>query len=96
MDVNNELIDYLATLARLKIQPADKPQLREDMQKMIGFIEKLQDLNTEGVTPLLHMTEAIDRLRKDEVKNLMERSSALNEATKKDNQFFLVPKVIKK
>jgi aspartyl-tRNA(Asn)/glutamyl-tRNA(Gln) amidotransferase subunit C len=96
MEVNNELIDHLSKLARLKINPADKDVLREDLGKMIGFIEKLQNINTDGIPPLLHMTEEINKLRIDEVKTEITRETALKAAQKKDEQFFHVPKVIKK
>jgi len=96
MEVNNALIDNLAKLARLKIQPSEKEMLRKDMEKMIGFIELLQNLNTEGVDPLLHMTTEIDRLREDKVSTSMTREKALTNAAKKDLHFFHVPKVIKK
>ncbi|MFN9710153.1 MAG: Asp-tRNA(Asn)/Glu-tRNA(Gln) amidotransferase subunit GatC [Bacteroidota bacterium] len=96
MEVNNALIDNLAKLARLKIQPSEKEMLRKDMEKMIGFIEQLQNLNTAGVDPLLHMTTEIDRLREDEVVSSISREDALKNAAKKDLQFFHVPKVIKK
>ena len=95
MNVNLDTIHYLAKLARLKIRDEEAEVLRIDLEKMIGFVETLQNLNTDNVEPLLHMTEEIDRLRKDEAVSLPYREEALKQAPHKDNQFFLVPKVIK-
>lgn len=96
MEVTNELIDKLSTLARLKIEPDQKDSLRSDMQQLIGFIEKLQELDTTGIEPLMHMTTEINQLRADIVHHPISREEALQNAAAKDEQFFLVPKVIKK
>jgi aspartyl-tRNA(Asn)/glutamyl-tRNA(Gln) amidotransferase subunit C len=96
MKVSNELIDKLSTLARLKIEPGQKESLRADMQQLIGFIEKLQELDTTGIEPLMHMTTEINQLRADEVHHPITQNEALENARSKDEQFFLVPKVIKK
>lgn len=96
MEVSNELIDKLSTLARLKIEPGEKEGLRSDMQQMIGFIEKLQELDTTGIEPLLHMTTEINKLRDDEIKTSITRAEGLQNARLKDDTYFLVPKVIKK
>lgn len=96
MEVNIELIDKLSNLARLEIKPEEKDRLRNDMQQMIGFIEKLQELDTTGIEPLMHLTEEINVLRQDEVKGSVSREEGLQNATLKNESFFMVPKVIKK
>jgi aspartyl-tRNA(Asn)/glutamyl-tRNA(Gln) amidotransferase subunit C len=96
MEVTNTLIDNLASLARLHIPESEKETLRNDMENMISFFEKLQSVNTEGIPPLLHMTEEINKLRSDTTAQLIDRETALKAATNKSDAFFLVPKVIKK
>jgi aspartyl-tRNA(Asn)/glutamyl-tRNA(Gln) amidotransferase subunit C len=96
MEVTNELIDKLSTLARLKTEPGQKESLRSDMQQLIGFIEKLQELDTTGIEPLMHMTAEINKLRADEIHHPITHAEALQNAQLKDDNFFLVPKVIKK
>lgn len=96
MEVNHALIDKLSLLARLEIKPDEKDKLRDDLQQMIGFIEKLQELDTTGIEPLMHLTEEINVLRADEVKGSVSREEALQNAQLKNNSFFMVPKVIKK
>jgi aspartyl-tRNA(Asn)/glutamyl-tRNA(Gln) amidotransferase subunit C len=96
MEVNHALIDKLSLLARLEIKPEEKEKLRDDLQQMIGFIEKLQELDTTGIEPLMHLTEEINVLREDEVKGSVERETGLENATLRNEYFFMVPKVIKK
>ena len=96
MKVNDELINNLAQLARLEFNDAERDEIKDDLQKMIAFIDKLNELDTTGVEPLLHMSENINVLREDEVKGSISREDALKNAPLHDEQFFKVPKVIKK
>lgn len=96
MQVNDELIDKLANLARLTFEPTEKADIKKDLQKMISFIEKLNELDTTGVEPLLFMTDEVNVLREDEVKGSITRQEGLKNAPIKDDQFFKVPKVIRK
>ena len=96
MEVNDELITNLSRLARLQFNDEEKEEIKNDLQKMISFIEKLNELDTTGVEPLLHMSNNINVLREDEVKGTISREEALRNAPLHDDQFFKVPKVIKK
>ncbi len=96
MNVNDELIDKLANLARLEFNAAEKEEIKKDLQKMLGFIDKLNELDTTGVEPLMHMTENINILRDDEVNGMISREDVFKNAPLHDEQFFKVPKVIRK
>ena len=96
MNVNDELIDKLANLARLEFNPKEKEEIKKDLQQMIGFIDKLNELDTTGVEPLLHMSENVNVLREDEVEGSISREEAFRNAPLHDDQFFKVPKVIRK
>jgi len=96
MEVNNELVDKLAHLARLKFTDVEKPAIKADLQRMIQFVEKLNELDTSGVIPLLHMSDGVNVLRDDEVKGSIKRNEGLKNAPLHDGIFFKVPKVIKK
>lgn len=96
MEVTDAMIDKLAHLARLKFNAGEKDEIRSDLQKMIAFIEKLSELDTSGVEPLLHMTDEKNILRDDQVKGSVSRELALKNAPDHDDRFFKVPKVIKK
>ena len=96
MEVNDALVDKLANLARLKFDSAAKKEIKNDLQKLIQFVEKLNELDTTGVEPLLHMSDNVNVLRVDEVKGSITREAGLQNAAVHDEHFFKVPKVIKK
>jgi len=96
MIVNDELVDQLSRLARLNFKADEKEGIKGDLQKMISFIEKLNELDTTGVEPLLFMSDEVNVLREDEVAGSITREQGLLNAPLKDDQFFKVPKVIKK
>ena len=96
MEVNDILIDKIAHLARLQFKEEEKNSIKTDLQKMIAFVEKLNELDTTGVPPLLHMSDNINKLREDEIQGSVSRELALKNAPLQDATFFKVPKVIKK
>jgi len=96
MEVNGELVNYIAHLARLHFSEEEKKEIEKDLQRMITFVEKLNEVDTTGVEPLLHMSDEINVLREDEIKGSVSREEALQNAPKTDGIFFKVPKVIKK
>lgn len=96
MEVNDAMVDKLANLARLSFNDAEKQEIKTDLQRMIAFVEKLDELDLDGVEPLLHMSGEMNVLREDEIKGSVSREQALKNAPQHDDQFFKVPKVIKK
>ncbi len=96
MEVNDKLVDKLAHLSRLQFNESEKAEIKIDLQRMIGFVEKLNELKLDGIEPLLHMSEEVNLLREDEIKGSVSREEALKNAPLHDEQFFKVPKVIKK
>lgn len=95
MEVNDALVDKLAHLARLEFNAGEKAEIKNDLQRMIAFVEKLKELDTTGINPQLHMTDEVNVLREDEVKESVSRDEALKNAPDHDEQFFKVPKIIK-
>jgi aspartyl-tRNA(Asn)/glutamyl-tRNA(Gln) amidotransferase subunit C len=96
MEVTDALVDKLAHLSRLEFNDADKAGIKNDLQRMISFVEKLDELDLSDTEPLLHMSSNINILRQDEVKGSISRDEALKNAPAHNNKFFKVPKVIKK
>ncbi len=96
MEVNDELVNKLAHLSRLSFSESEMQSIKADLQRMISFIDKLREVNTDQVDPLLHITENVNVQRKDEVKGQLLAQDALKNAAFHDNNFFKVPKVIKK
>jgi aspartyl-tRNA(Asn)/glutamyl-tRNA(Gln) amidotransferase subunit C len=96
MEVTDELIDNLSNLARLEFSATEKEAIRKDLQRMIGFVEKLGELDTAGVEPLLHMSPETNVLRDDIPAGSVNRAAALSNAPATDGTYFKVPKVIRK
>ena len=96
MEVNDALIDNLSNLARLEFNAAEKEGIKNDLQRMIHFVEKLNELDTTGIEPLLHMSPEINVLREDIPRGSVSREEALASAPATDGQYFEVPKVIRK
>ena len=96
MEVNDEMVAKLAKLSRLKFNEAEKKEIKSDLQRMIQFVEKLNELSLDEVEPLLHMSDEVNVLREDEISGSVSRELALKNAPSHDEQFFKVPKVIRK
>ena len=96
MEVNDALIDKLAHLSRLEFAEEEKQVIKNDLEKMIGFIDKLNELDTTGVEPLLHMSENVNIFREDRVSGQISKEEVFKNAPLHDEHFFKVPKVIKK
>lgn len=96
MQVNDELVEQLAHLARLEFKDQEKEDIKADLEKILGFCEQLNEVDTEGVEPLIYMTDDTNVLREDEVKEHLAKGEALENAPAKDSDYFRVPKVLKK
>lgn len=96
MEVNDELVDKIAALAKLEFKGEEKEAIKGDMQRILNFIDKLGEVDTEGVEPLVYMTDETLKLRADEVDQNISQDEALRNAPDKDSDYFKVPKVLKK
>ncbi len=96
MKINEELVNKLAHLSKLTFADSEKIHIANDLQNMIGFVEKLNELNLDNVTPLMHMSDEINALREDQIQGTVSSQEALANVPETDGSFFLVPKVIKK
>ena len=96
MEVNEQLVQQLADLARLEFSEQEKSSIVGDLQRMITFVEKLNELDTTDVKPLLHMTADRNVFREDKVIPSITREEGLQNAPAANEQYFKVPKVIKK
>ncbi len=95
MEVNEALVDKLANLARLRFTGEEKTAIQNDLQRMISFVQKMDDVDTGAIEPLLHMSAESNTFREDEVSGQVDKKEALKNAANHNEDFFLVPKVIK-
>ncbi len=96
MKIDNALVERLAELSKLEFDDASKETMKQDLQKIFDMMDKLNELDVEGVEPLVYMSDEVNVLRADEIKGQVTKEEALLNAPQKDSDFFKVPKVIKK
>lgn len=94
MKIDDALIDRLSTLSKLSFEGEDRAEIKEDLQRMLDFCAMLEEIDTEGVEPLIHMTQEKNRLRPDKIDSTVTQEEALKNAPSKDAYYFKVPKVI--
>jgi aspartyl-tRNA(Asn)/glutamyl-tRNA(Gln) amidotransferase subunit C len=94
MTIDQEALAKVAHLARLQLKPEEKESLLESMDSVLSWMEQLNEIDTEGVEPLIHMMEEVNNWREDQSNNLLSRSEALANAPSQDGIYIKVPKVI--
>jgi aspartyl-tRNA(Asn)/glutamyl-tRNA(Gln) amidotransferase subunit C len=94
MNIDKDTLHKMAHLSRLEINPDQEAKLLSEMTMMVNFVEKLNELDTEGVAPLTTMSQEVNALREDVVKPHLDHERALANAPKKDAHYFRVPKVL--
>jgi aspartyl-tRNA(Asn)/glutamyl-tRNA(Gln) amidotransferase subunit C len=96
MNIDTKTVDQVAHLARLEFDEATKPRIINDMNRMLSFVEQLNELNTDDVQPLIYMSDETNVLRADEAKPGLPLSEVLKNAPKKDSDYFKVPKMVER
>ncbi len=96
MKVNSKLVERLADLAKLEFDDASRQSIEQDLEQIIDFVDKLGEVDTEGIEPLVYVNDDVNVLREDEVKQELTREEALKNAPLKDSDYIKVPKVLKK
>lgn len=94
MQIDNKTVDKLAELARLEFNDQEKEAIVQDLNNILRFVDKLNELDTGDVEPLIYMTDEQNVLRADEVVHELTHDDALLNAPKKDSDYFRVPKVL--
>lgn len=94
MKVDKDLISRIENLARLDLSEQERSQIGKDLNAILQMVKKLDELDTDNVDPLIHISESVNIFRKDEIRNQLDRAEALKNAPEKDDTYFKVPKVI--
>ncbi len=94
MSVTRKDVEYIAELARLKFNDQELDSFTEDLNEVLTYIDKLNELNTDNIEPLSHPVEGNNAFREDIVRPSVSTEDALKNAPDRDESFFKVPKVI--
>jgi len=92
MEITEELIDYLQKLGRIRLSEEDRQKTMKDLGSIMGYIDKLNELDTTGVEPLSHANGRTNVMREDVVTNGDMRDKVLSNAPKATEDTILVPK----
>ena len=96
MKIDDAMIEKISRLAYLEYGDEEKEKIRKDLEQILQFVGKLNEIDTENVDPLIYLSENMEVLRKDKAKRTISNEEALMNAPEKDGPFFKVPKVISK
>ena len=94
--ITQDTLDKLATLSRLEFDGKAKEEIMTDLNRMLDFVSKLNEMDTSGIEPLIYMTDEKNVLRADEVKKEITQEEALSNAPDKNLDYFKAPKVVEK
>lgn len=94
MKIDHEALQKIAHLARLEVKPEEEEALLTSMDSALTWMEQLNELDTEGVEPLTHVTDAVNNWREDVAHNTLSREDGLKNAPSHDDIYLKVPKVI--
>jgi len=94
MNIDTKIVDEVAHLARLEFDDKAKEEIIGDMNRMLSFVDKLSELDTNNVEPLIYMTDEVNVMRDDEPVVTITQADALKNAPKRDSDYYKAPKVI--
>ncbi len=94
MAVTKKDVEYIANLARLSFNDEELENFTHELNEILSYVDKLNELDTGNVEPLSHTVENKNVFRTDEVKPSIDREEALKNAPERTDEFFVVPKVI--
>ncbi|MGA1846185.1 Asp-tRNA(Asn)/Glu-tRNA(Gln) amidotransferase subunit GatC [Deferribacter abyssi] len=92
--ISTKDVKHIAKLARLKFEENELERFTTELNKILDYIHKLNELNTEGVEPTSHVLDIINVFREDDVRDSLSNEEALQNAPDKDYGHFKVPRVI--
>lgn len=94
MEVDDKLIDKLASLSKLEFKADEKEAIKKDMTRMLSFFEQLTEVNTDGLEPLIHINPETNVYRADKITEELTQAQALKNGPNHDSFYFKVPKVV--
>ena len=94
MSIDKDTVKHISKLARIALDEKKINSLSKDLSSIMKFIEKLNELNTDKITPLTSMINTSLKSREDEVKDGKIRDQILKNSPEKNEEFFVVPKVL--
>lgn len=92
--ITKKEVEHIAELAKLNLSEEEKVEFTHQLNDIISYMDKLNELDTTNVEPLTHPVPVVNVFREDERKESIDKQEALKNAPNKNDDFFIVPKVI--
>ena len=92
--ITDEMIDYVSILAKLELTPAEKEQAKNDMAKMLDYVDMLNELDTSGTEPMYHVFPVNNVFREDVVANGDDSENMLKNAPERKDNFYKVTRTV--
>lgn len=92
MKIDNQTVDRIAFLARLKFEGEKKERIKKDLENILNLCEKLNEVDTTEVEPLIFLSPEPNRMAEDEASEPASKEEALKNAPIKDSDYFKVPR----
>lgn len=94
MKINADEVTYVAKLARLNLSDDEVEAMTIQLDRILSYVEKLNELDTDQVRPMTHAIEVQNAFREDKIKDSLGREASLQNAPQHNNEAFMVPKII--
>ena len=94
MKITPEEVSHVANLARLKLSPEEVEAMARQLDDILTYVDKLNELDTEGITPTTHAISMVNAFREDQVKPSLDREKTLANGPQQNGESFVVPRVI--
>ena len=94
MTIDLKTVKHISKLSRISINEEKAKKLEKDLNSIFEFIEKLNELDTTKIEPLTSIADTVLQLRKDEIKSSNIKDQILKNSPEKNEEFFVVPKVV--
>ncbi|MBQ7235153.1 MAG: Asp-tRNA(Asn)/Glu-tRNA(Gln) amidotransferase subunit GatC [Kiritimatiellae bacterium] len=87
-------VAYVSDLARLELSDAEKAMFQPQLENIVKYVEKISEVDVDGIEPMMHGRELVNAFREDEVRPSMDREAALANAPARVGEEFLLPKIV--
>lgn len=94
MKITKKEVEHVAHLARLNLSPEELEKMTEQMDTLLSYVAKLDELDTKDIEPTTHAFSISNAFREDTVRNSLPRNEALANCPKRNEEYFIVPKIL--
>jgi aspartyl-tRNA(Asn)/glutamyl-tRNA(Gln) amidotransferase subunit C len=94
MKISREEVEHVALLARLNLSEAELEKMTVQLDEILSYVAKLEELDTSGIEPTTHAFSISNAFREDVIKESLSREEALKNCAVKNGEAFIVPRII--